>query len=369
MQDGGSISQLVSYIAPGAPARRRPAGGDEAFLRPDIGFTPNWYRNALGIDYGRRWHTDIEYRRETIVEMRGELRRRFPGSNIGDSEGPDGPLDVLTGTYGIAVVAAIYGVPIVYSRDNWPDCERRYLSDDEVDRIEPPDLDANPFFGQLTAQVERIAEHEGRVEGFINWQGVLNNAHRLRGEKIFYDLVDSPERCRRLFECICTTMIDAARRLHERQRQTGVRNDFITVSNCLVNMISPEQYRELLFPMDVRLAREFGCIGIHNCSWNADPYIDAYAEVPHLGYIDMGLESNLVRARELIADARRALIYRPTDLVNKSAQEIRADLERLAREYGPCDVVVGDIEAGTPDERIVKFMELCREISSREQGG
>ena len=38
---------LISYIAPGAPATRRPAAGGEARLRPEIGFTPLWYRTAL----------------------------------------------------------------------------------------------------------------------------------------------------------------------------------------------------------------------------------------------------------------------------------------------------------------------------------
>ena len=76
-QQGG---QLISYIAPGAPATRRPAEGDEAFLRPEIGFTPKWYREALGIDFGERWHGDPAYRRETVLAMRDHLGRRFGGT-------------------------------------------------------------------------------------------------------------------------------------------------------------------------------------------------------------------------------------------------------------------------------------------------
>ncbi len=355
--------QLVSYIAPAAPATRRPARGDEPFLRPEVGFTPNWYRAALGIDFGQRWHTNPAYRRETILAMRGELKRRFGGTKIGDIDRPDKSLDLLTGTYGCSNVAAIYGVPIVYAEDNWPNCEHQYLSDDEVDNLEPPELDTNPFFQELMAQVDWIGAHEGRVEGFINWQGVLNNAHRLRGEKLFYDMMDSPQRCRHLFDCICTTMIEGAKRLHKRQLESGVKVGFFTVSNCLVNMVSPEHYRDLLLPFDVRIAEAFGCIGIHNCAWNADPYIGDYAAVPNLGYIDMGLDSDLARAREAIANARRGLMYTPMDLVNKSLEMIRVDLERVAREYAPCDVVVGDIEAGTPDERVLAFLELCGEIN------
>jgi hypothetical protein len=48
--------QLVSYIAPGAPARRRLATGAESFLRPEIG----WFLGcceatgrAVGAERGR----------------------------------------------------------------------------------------------------------------------------------------------------------------------------------------------------------------------------------------------------------------------------------------------------------------------------
>jgi len=357
--------QLISYIAPAASATRRPATGNEPFLRPEIGFTPNWYRSTLGIDFGRRWHTDPAYRRETVLAMRGELKRRFGGTRIGGIDRSDKPLDLLTGTYGCSVVAAIYGIPIIYADDNWPNCEHRYLSDKEVDELAAPALDTNPFFRDIMAQVDWIAAHEGRVEGFINFQGVLNNAYRLRGEKIFYDIIDSPRRCRHLFDCICTTMVEAAKLLHKRQLESGVEVGFFTVSNCLVNMVSPEHYRDMLLPFDRRFGETFGCIGIHNCAWNADPYIDDYATVPHLGYIDMGLDSDLARAREAIAHARRALMYTPMDQANKSLEAIRADLERVAREYAPCDVVVGDIEAGTPDERIMAFLKLCGEVNRR----
>ena len=56
-------TQLVSYIAPGAPATRRVATGDEPYLRPEVGFTPAWYRQYLNIDFGEPWHTDPHYRR------------------------------------------------------------------------------------------------------------------------------------------------------------------------------------------------------------------------------------------------------------------------------------------------------------------
>ena len=357
------VRRLISYIAPGAPATRRPAEGDEPFLRPEIGFTPKWYRERLGIDFGERWHRDPSYRRASVLAMRAELRRLFPGTRIGGIDRPDSPLDLLTGLHGACAVAAMFGVPVVYRADNWPDNEHRYLTDEETDNLEPPDLDRSPMMVDILAQVDWIAASEGRVEGYLNWQGVLNNAVRLRGDQIFVDMMENPDRALRIFDAVCRTIIDAARRLHSAQRRTGFEPGFITVGNCVVNMISPSLYEKLLLSFDRRLAATFGCLGLHNCAWRADPYMESYATLPGLGYIDMGLKSDLVKARDLFPAARRSLMYTPMDLANKTPVEIRTDLERLAADYAPCDVVVADIEDGTPDDRVRMLLDACSEIS------
>jgi uroporphyrinogen-III decarboxylase len=162
-------------------------------------------------------------------------------------------------------------------------------------------------------------------------------------------------------------MSEAIKQLHERQKASGVDIRFMTVSNCLVNMISPQQYRELFLPYDQRFEKEFGCIAIHNCAWNADPYIEEYAKIENLGYVDMGMNSDMARARQMIPNARRALMYTPMDLANKPWDQIREDIERIARDYGPCDIVAADIEAGTPDERVQALIDLCEEISNRKE--
>lgn len=357
--------QQISYIAPAAPATRRLAEGDEPYLRPEIGFSPQWFHDALGIDFGERWHTDPYIRRDSVIAMRNELERRFPGTPIGGIDRSDAPLDILTGTFGACPVAAIYGVPIRYASNNWPNCEHEYLSDEAMDRLSPPDLDANSFFQDLMAQVDAIGRIEGRIEGFLNWQGILNNAQRLRGQQIFLDMIDSPERLHRLLDAVCTTMIDACRSVRARQRQSGVDVNFFTTSNCLVNMISPGQYREFILPYDRRIAESFDGIGIHNCAWNANPYFEAYASVPGLAYIDMGMDSDLVRAREAIPQARRAIMYTPMDVANKSIEDIRQDFEKIADEYGPCDLVLADIELGTPDERVLDVIAECERITER----
>ena len=359
--------KLISYIALSAPATRRPAAGDEPFLRPEIGFTPRWFHEALGIDFGEQWHTNPAYRRDTVAAMWRETRKRFANIHIGRLQSPEKPMDLLTGVFGACTVAAIYGVSIVYSVDNWPNSAHDYLTADQIDGLEPPDLDSNPFFNDLMEQAEWIARENGAVEGFINWQGVLNNAYRLRGTEIFMDMAAEPARARRLFQCVTDTMIDAARRLYDRQRQTGVDIQHFTISNCLVNMVSAKRYEDFLLPLDKRIAETFGLIGIHNCAWNADAYIYCYATIPNVGYIDMGMESDMVRAKAAFPDARRAIMYEPTKLASKTPAEIKEDLERVAREYAPCDLVFADIDADTPDERVMAVVKMCQQFTGRSR--
>jgi hypothetical protein len=357
------FQQLISYIAPGAPATRRPALGKLQYLRPEIGFTPKWYHEALGIDFGEQWHSDPFIRKRDLLQIRQELDRRFPGNRIGKIDDSREVVDLLTGVFGACTVAAMFGVPIRFDKEQWPTSEHFQLSDEEMMKLEPIDPGKSPFFLSLMDQVDTIAGLEGCVVGFINWQGVLNNAQRLRGQQLFMDMLVDPAMTMNLLECLARTMIDAAKALQDRQRERGVDYNFFTVSNCLVNMIQPELYEEFILPFDKLISDSFAAIGIHNCAWNATPYLDSYSTIPRVGYLDMGIDSELVRAKKIFPEARRSLMYTPMDLANKPISEIKKDLEYIAVNYGPCDVVAADIESGTPDGKVIEFLGLCEQIS------
>lgn len=356
--------QLISYIALGAPATRRPASGNLPFLRPEIGFTPKWYHQAQGIDFGVRYHSDPVFRKECLKSMRLEVDKRFPGNRIGKIDDTGESIDLLTGLYGACTIASMFGVPIRYDSEQWPTSEHYNISDEDMRILEPVDPEKNSFFRSLMDQVEQIAESEGKVVGFINWQGVLNNAQRIRGQQLFLDMLTDPDTTMHFLECITTTMISSAKLLQKRQDESGVSYTFFTVSNCLVNMLSPDLYREFILPFDQRIAEAFQSVGIHNCAWNANPYLDDYSTIKDVRYLDMGMESDLEKARSLFPSCRRSLMYTPMDLANKQIEQIRDDLEYIAKHYGPCDIVAADIEAGTPDSRVTDFMDLCADISS-----
>ena len=131
-----------------------------------------------------------------------------------------------------------------------------------------------------------------------------------------------------------------------------------------MNTISPAHYRDLLLPFDRLLAESFSSLGVHNCAWNADPYVPLYATLPRVSYIDMGMDSDLAAARAAFPHARRAVMYTPTDLAAKSRAELTRDLERIAQAYAPCDLVCADIDTETPERRVLEVATLCDEFSA-----
>ncbi len=351
--------QLRSYIALGAPATRHPCDGTEPALRVEYGFTPRWYQRRLGIDFSERWHLDPLYRHATLSRMRRELDRAFPGITMGSRPSP--MTAGLDGVHGALLMAMVFGVEPEYYSDNWPAARHTYLTPEVIAKLEPPDLMNTPVFVQVFEQMDVIETAFGHITGYLNWQGVLNTAYRVRGPEILTDMVLDPGLAQHLFQVIADTMIAGMRLVYKRQEQSGAIVRHATVSNCLVNMVSPELYREQLLPWDERIAAAFPAFGIHNCAWNVDPYINDYATVQPLGYIDMGIMSDLARAKQLCPDTRRAVMYTPTDLANKSVETLRADIRRIACELAPCDIVMADIDAEVPDGRVMVFDGIVRE--------
>jgi len=353
--------QLKSYIAPGCPATRTPCDGTEPDLRIEFGFTPRWYRERCGVDFSERWHRDVPYRAQSHERMRAELRRRFPTLRFSNCE-PGRPDATMDGVNGAMTIALLFGVAVEYYADNWPAALPHYLNDDEIRKLKVPELSSTPVFSELMSQMDAVERLSGEIHGYVNWQGVLNNALRIRGPEILADLMTDPSLAHHVFEVVTETMIAGMKAVYERQRRSGVVVRHATLSNCTVNLVSGDAYKEHLLPYDRRISDAFEHFGIHNCAWNVDPYIESYAGIRRLGYVDMGIESDLARAKELCPEARRAVMYTPKDLATKTAGELETDLRRIHRELGPCDVVMADIDHEISDARVLEFARLAETV-------
>ena len=99
----------------------------------------------------------------------------------------------------------------------------------------------------------------------------------------------------------------------------------------------------------------------HTCTWVVTPYLDALRRIEKMGYLDTGMMADLKRIRKMFPDARRAVLNGPVELENKALPEIRADIERLAAEYAPCDIVMADVDSTTHDGRVSDLLRIVEE--------
>ncbi len=358
------MEQLKYYINLGCPPIRTIADGSEPFMRPEVGFNPSWFHHSCNIDFSEKWHTDVATRMDAYLTMQREVKKRFPAYNIGRVD-EDRPPDLLTGIYGIGIMDSIFGRPLHYSADKWPVPVGVKMTEQEIHDLKAPDLQLNPFIDDVLRQMKEIHKLTGSVQGYLNWQGNLNTAFRFRGENIFTDLVADQGLATGLLGIISETYIAGVKVVHAEQQLYGVENTFASVANCTINMVGPKVYGETLFGYDRKISEQFSSIGIHNCAWTVTPYIEYYAKIPRVSYIDMGIDSDLGRVRDVFPRARRNCLYKSIDLKNKTHAEIRKDFEYIAENLGPCDVGLPDIEHDVPDEKIMFTIDLCRELSDR----
>ena len=356
------ILKLRNHIPISAPARREPADGTESPLRVSLGFNPEWYHQRCGVDFSQRWHTDPMYRHATLIAMKAELHRAFPTVAYWDVSRPDDTW-TLSGAYGAFVFPLVLGCELQFAPDRWPLIAKRpALSLQEMANRTVDELLAAPVVGDLFWQMDIIESHAGKVHGYLSWQGVLNNAFNAREQNIFVEMVEQPELAHRFFGLIAETMIALVQRVQARQRASGFSINQLDVSNCVMNMISPRMYREFIFPYDKKIAESFEYFGVHTCNWNVTPYAPVLSELPKLGYLDMGIMSDLRKVRALFPDTLRAVMYSPVRLHEASSAELRADIEKIRDELSPCDIVAGDIQGTTPDARVNELLEICREL-------
>ncbi len=357
----GKILKLRNHIPIGGLSTREPADGTESPFRVSLGFDPAWYHRRCGVEFTEWWHCDPYYRWRMIPRMKAELKKAFPSVPYWDSSNREA---TISGVYGIGLVPGAFGMRLIYAPDRWPTLDpRSRLSLERIEKLEADRVLQSPLVEDLFRQMELIEREWGLIWGYPNWQGVLNTAYKMRGPDIFLDMFDRPDLVHHFLGVIAEVMIRLARRVEEKQRASGFDVDLLSVSNCVMNMISPGQYREFVQPKDRRIAGSFKRFGVHTCEWDVTPYIEVLSGLPNLGYLDMGMMSDLPRVKAAFPDTYRAVIYSPVKLQEAPLEVIARDMGKIYRELGPCDLIMDDVHPGTPDERVRDLLDICDHLA------
>lgn len=328
-------------------------------IRLQTGFYPDWFHKHYGIAFNREYYFNPDARIEARMAMDKALYERFGDVGLGNPNPQPTPLI----TAGMITLPALFGCEIVYEDEALPWAMPLNLADDEIMRLEVPDLTNTWPMTEWIRQIDQLKTKYGRVVGDINTTGVQNLALKIRGDQLYIDYFENPELCHHLLG-ICTA---AVRQLFEFNfKATGTSSVDVTpmsdpglamLVNCTIEQISNNTFEEFLLAYDNQLATAFEAqgVGIHHCG-SVDQVLPGYAKIKNLRFIEIGFGSDVQRCREVLGPnvAVNARIS-PVLMKNGTVEEIVAEVCRLIDAGAPLhnfSIDTVGLTHGTPDENV-----------------
>ncbi len=338
-------------------------------MKYDITFHPKWWYKNADIHFTQEFFDDPEYRMDCDVKMRKTLYEHFGKYGIGEKNPEKRPLlgsDLLAAGY---LYSQLMGCEIIYEADNSPQVVCMGRDEDSIDDIKAPDLDSSPIWQSTQKQIDYLTTHYGRVESYVNLQGIQNIAMDIMGQELFMAYYSSPDEVEALLEEITGLTLEVGRRLQavSPNLSGGVTAiveqtvpDCYLTSNCSVEMVSNNLYEEFLLPRDQTLAQAFPRFGIHHCGQTMEHVVDGYAKIPELVFAEVGAGSDIKAVREKLPGVFLNARYSPARLMEATKEEVEAEVKALAL-YGDSISCVG-LDASVSDEQILNFLEACSKL-------
>lgn len=342
----------------------------------DVTFHPKWWHKNTGILFNRGFFFDNpHYRVEADMKMRRTLYERFGDLGLGEENPDPRPIigsDLLAIGY---LHSEILGCEIRYSDDNSPEVICKHMTNEEVEALEVPDLDKSEAWGVIQKQIEELQNKYGDVVPYVNLMGVQNIALDVRGSEVFIDYFTEPELANKLLR-VCTELsIEVGRRLKKLSKEisggvTGIVRqtvpDVYLTSNCTVEMISLDNYKEFLLKYDNIIAKEFAPFGIHHCGATMEHVVDGYMLVDNLAFAEVGAYSDLAYVRQKLPNIHLNTRYSPVKLKDVSYEEMKKDIGKILIDGKPVKYLsiscVG-IDDNVSDHQVRNFIRCCQELS------
>ena len=331
-----------------------------------VGFYPDWFNKHYGLSFGREYYFDAEVRVETRMNIEKCLYERFGDVGLGNPDPEPKPLL----TFGMVMLPSIFGCDIIYKDDALPWAMPLNLSEDDVMKLEVPDIFNSHPMTEVLRQIEYLKKKYGRVIGDINTTGVQNLALKIRGDQLYFDFYEKPELCRHLMQ-ICTDCIIQLFKFNHETTGTGAVDvtpmcdpKLYVFPNCTAEQISLETYESHILEYDNQVADACHPVGIHHCG-SVDEVLEGYAKVRHLEFIEIGFGSDVKRTREVCGpDVAVNARISPVLMKNGSAEEVATEVRRLIDNGAPLENFSIDtvgLTHGTPDENVRTALKTAAE--------
>jgi hypothetical protein len=279
--------------------------------------------------------------------MEAELAQMRPHVELQDDCIPTLRVELGTGQ-----VAAAFGCEIMYPENSYPAVRSHVLKDaEDVYSLPLPSLHAG-MYGKLEEFTRFFRENmpDGMRIQPPDLQSPFNCAHLIRGNDVLLDFIDNPRALDALLDKITDYMILLVPHLRSMINcEDGWFLDYgalwkggARISNCSMQMISPDFYRRHVLDRDRRLFRQTGGGRIHYCGTNTDVVHDFFS-VPGCSGFDFLGGMKYDEVWRVTADAPAGVV------ILKNADAGSPEMERL---------LAGD----WPARRAIIIKTLCRSM-------
>ena len=318
----------------------RSAFTNNPILPADVVLAPAWWFHNEGATFDADFFYDPARRVEDERKMEKALYERWGAYGLGEDKDKDLP---VVGAIHLAagyLLSEMLGCKVEYKENGPPQVIPANRQDLTVSAEAAFESEAYKKFERLT---ESLKAKYGYLKGDVNWGGILNIALDLRRETLFMDMFDRPSDVSYFFAEIAKVIERFTQGL---QRQTGstsisvnrtVRHLEPSVylhSECSHTMISVEDYKKFLFSYDEQWSKKYRPFGIHFCGKDPDRYAEAFAELGHLDFLDVGWGGDVACLRKHLPNTFLNIRLSPVEIIEQSVGQIEDTIRRLVAHSG-----------------------------------
>lgn len=345
-------------------------------LPVEIVLHPSWWHKNAGISFDESFFYDPLRRVEDERLMEQVLYDRFGDLGLGEDHLKDLPQIGAVHLASGYLLSEMLGCKVEYFEDAPPQviCAHR-----EDLKIVEADAFKSAAFQKLVRLIEQLKAKYGYVVGDINWGGVLNMALDVRGEEIFTDMITRPDEVKAYFRSIAN-VIDKF--VWYVQCQTGSSSISVNRSarlfdhplaihsECSHTMISAQDYRDFILPIDLDWSMRHQAYGIHYCGKDPHRHAEEYAKIERLAFLDLGWGGDVALLRKHLPHTFLNIRLNPVDIETQSKEELHRMIRERVIASGKDQTLTGicciNMDDKVSDERIRDIYEIAEDLRLEE---
>jgi hypothetical protein len=354
-----------------------------------MGLASALLHERFGVDFGERFHTDIVFRVESLMEIDRLVWESFRELGLGyEKPFPRATIE----PFGHRFIPVMYGSPCAYASAEEPAVRPRALNPGELASLPvwtAERFEATDAVRQITSQAKTLrerypdlSEYAGRMEynphsqplsSLQNLGSVINSAVSIFGENVLLLYEDDPSALRSFYRNLTDLMLLC---LDWFPRCDGRRLTHVFVGDCTVAMISPRQYEACNLSFDGKLSRYAASIGarflVHQDS-GATAHLRNYARLAPVHALDFGQDTDFTEASRLFPGASANCIIFPSWISSTPVEEITAELARIMRaglSLRSFTFSIFEVDPALAAGKIFEFFDIfrrCAESVSQEE--